>query len=136
MVDAVCSALRAAGFEVIYHGPAAGAPDEDWPDVTGAAVRPVVEGAAAGAVVMCWTGTGASIYANKIKGIRCALCGDAETARGARRYNDANVLALSVRATSGVIAKEILAAWLETAPDTTAWNQTQLARLRAVDATS
>ena len=62
----------------------------------------------------CWTGTGASIAANKVRGIRAALCHDAETARGARIWNHANVLALSLRATSIPIAKEILDAWFNT----------------------
>ena len=62
-------------------------------------------------MVCCWTGTGVSIAANKVPGVRAALCGDAETARGARRWNDANVLALSLRATAPEVAREILRAW-------------------------
>jgi ribose 5-phosphate isomerase B len=65
-------------------------------------------------IVCCWTGTGVSIAANKVPGIRAALCGDAETARGARRWNHANVLALSLRATSQAVAEEIVDAWLST----------------------
>ena len=65
-------------------------------------------------IVFCWTGTGASIAANKVRGIRAALCHDAETARGARIWNRANVLALSLRATSEALAKEILEAWFAT----------------------
>jgi len=68
--------------------------------------------------VCCWTGTGASIAANKVDGIRAALCGDAETARGARKWNDANVLALSLRTTSGAVLGEILDAWFEAEPST------------------
>jgi ribose 5-phosphate isomerase B len=133
LVDAVCTALRSAGHRVEYHGPLAGEADQDWPLVTRAAVEPVARGIADGAVVLCWTGTGASIYANKIQGIRCALCVDAETARGARRYNDANVLALSVRLTTAAMAQEIVAAWLATGPDATDWNRVQLDRLAAAD---
>jgi len=66
--------------------------------------------------VCCWTGTGASIAANKVHGVRAALCTDAETARGARRWNDANVLALSLRATSDAMLGEILDAWFEGEP--------------------
>jgi ribose 5-phosphate isomerase B len=68
-------------------------------------------------VLFCWTGTGVSIAANKVPGIRAALCGDAETARGARKWNDANVLAMSLRSTPEAVAKEIVDAWLETRPD-------------------
>src|SRR5215471_19288941 len=64
-------------------------------------------------IVCCWTGTGASIAANKVRGVRAALCVDAETARGARQWNDANVLALSLRLLSEPVATEILDAWLD-----------------------
>ena len=64
----------------------------------------------------CWTGTGASIAANKVAGVRAALCADAETARGARTWNDANVLALSLRSTSEPVLEEILDGWFATAP--------------------
>ena len=68
-------------------------------------------------VVCCWTGTGVSIAANKVAGVRAALCTDAETARGARRWNDANVLALGLRLTTPATAKEMLDAFLATEPD-------------------
>ena len=76
----------------------------------------MAEGRAEQGIVCCWTGTGASIAANKVHGIRAALCGDAETARGARKWNDANVLALSLRGTSQAMLGEILDAWLEGEP--------------------
>ena len=76
----------------------------------------MAEGSADQAVVACWTGTGASIAANKVAGIRAALCGDAQTAEGARRWNDANVLALSLRLTSRAALQEILDAWFSAAP--------------------
>lgn len=66
-------------------------------------------------IVCCWTGTGAAMAANKVAGIRAALCVDAETARGARKWNDANVLALSLRLLSEPVAEEILEAWIATA---------------------
>ncbi len=62
-------------------------------------------------MVACWTGTGASIAANKVPGVRAALCADAPTAEGARRWNDANVLAISLRSTSEPELAEILDAW-------------------------
>ena len=63
-------------------------------------------------MVCCWSGTGASIAANKVPGVRAALCVDAETARMARKYNHANVLALSLRLTSPPMGREILEAFL------------------------
>src|ERR671918_766889 len=105
---------RARGHEPLLHG--ALNPDErdDWAWASEAAARDVAEGRAEQAIVACWTGTGASIAANKVAGVRAALCVDAETARGARRWNDANVLALSLRLTSAPLADEILDAWFST----------------------
>src|SRR6478736_2578776 len=104
--------LRRRGHEPIAHGALDDAERDDWAWASEAAARDVAEGRAEQAIVCCWTGTGASIAANKVPGIRAALCGDAETASGARKWNDANVLALSLRATSGPVAREILDAWL------------------------
>ena len=73
---------------------------DDWAWCSEAAARDVADGRAEQAIVCCWTGTGASMAANKVAGVRAALCGDAQTAAGARRWNDANVLALSLRTTS------------------------------------
>jgi ribose 5-phosphate isomerase B len=116
VAEAVIEELRRRGHEPIAHG--ALSPDErdDWAWASEAAARDVAEGRADQAVVCCWTGTGASIAANKVAGIRAALCGDAETARGARRWNDANVLALSLRSTSEPLLGEILDSWFETEP--------------------
>jgi ribose 5-phosphate isomerase B len=85
-----------------------------WPEVGRLVGEAVASGAAERGVVMCWTGTGVSIAGNKVPGVRAALCADAETARGARRWNDANVLALSMRRTSPAVAEEILAAFVHT----------------------
>ena len=68
-------------------------------------------------MLFCWTGTGASIAANKVRGVRAALCTDAPTAAGARRWNDANVLVMGLRLTSPEVAREMLDAWFATAPD-------------------
>jgi ribose 5-phosphate isomerase B len=108
--------LRARGHEPLVHG--ALNPDErdDWAWASEAAARDVAEGRADQAVVACWTGTGASIAANKVDGIRAALCVDAQTAEGARRWNDANVLALSLRSTSEAELSEILDAWFAAQP--------------------
>src|SRR3954468_595016 len=111
VADALLDALDAPGHEPIAHGALAPAEREDWAWPSEAAARDVAEGRAEQAVVCCWTGTGASIAANKVPGIRAALCADAVTADGARRWNDANVLALSLRATSEAELAEILDAW-------------------------
>lgn len=137
LVDAVIEEIERRGHSVEYFGPRAGEPASeanDWPLVTVEAVARVVDGRADEAVVMCWTGTGASLAANKVAGIRAALCHDAETARGARVWNHANVLALSLRATPIPIAREILDAWFSTPYSDDAWNLRQIERIRAVEA--
>jgi ribose 5-phosphate isomerase B len=116
VAGAVVEALRARGHEPLPHGALADGERDDWAWASEAAARDVAEGRADQAVVCCWTGTGASIAANKVGGIRAALCGDAETAAGARRWNDANVLALSLRATSEAVLAEILDAWFAAGP--------------------
>jgi ribose 5-phosphate isomerase B len=115
IADAVVEELRRRGHEPLLHG-ALSDDRDDWAWASEAAARDVAEGRAEQGVVCCWTGTGASIAANKVRGIRAALCGDAATAEGARRWNDANVLALSLRTTSPAVLGEILDAWFEAAP--------------------
>ena len=106
--------LRRRGFEVVLVGaPALGKP-YPWPQVGYEVARLVAEGVVDTGIVMCYTGTGVSIAANKVPGVRAALCTDAKNARGARLWNDANVLALSARLLSEELAKEILDAWFET----------------------
>jgi ribose 5-phosphate isomerase B len=107
-------ALERRGHELSAHGalaPADAAERADWAWASEAAAREVAAGRAAQAVVCCWTGTGACIAANKVPGVRAALCADAATAAGARRWNDANVLALSLRSCSEAELEEILDAW-------------------------
>ena len=91
--------------------------DEQWPSVGRAVGEAVASGAAERGVVACWTGTGVSMAANKLQGVRAALCTDAETARGARRWNDANVLAFGLRLTTEAVVGELLDVFLTTAPD-------------------
>lgn len=110
--DAVKEHLAAAGHEVVVV-----AEGDAWPEVGRGVGRAVAEGQVDRGVVCCWTGTGVSIAANKVEGVRAALCTDAETAAGARRWNDANVLALGIRLTSPVVAAEMLDAFLTTEPD-------------------
>jgi ribose 5-phosphate isomerase B len=116
IAETVVEELRRRGHEPIGHGALSDAERDDWAWASEAAARDVADGRAEQAVVCCWTGTGASIAANKVPGIRAALCGDAQTAAGARQWNDANVLALSLRATSEAELEEILDAWFEGAP--------------------
>lgn len=108
VVAAVAERLRRRGYavEVLI--------DQVWPDVGRAIAQSVASGTAQVGVCFCWTGTGVSIAANKVTGARAALCADAETARGARKWNDANVLALSLRLTTPTVAEEIVDAFLDT----------------------
>ncbi|HEY1539357.1 MAG TPA: RpiB/LacA/LacB family sugar-phosphate isomerase [Solirubrobacteraceae bacterium] len=108
--------LRARGHALALHGALGDGERADWAWCSEAAARDVADGRAEQAVVCCWTGTGASIAANKVAGVRAALCADAQTAAGARRWNDANVLALSLRSTSDAQLDEILDAWFQSAP--------------------
>jgi ribose 5-phosphate isomerase B len=111
VAEAIPDELRQRGHEPILHGAYAPQERPDWAWASAEAARDVAAGRADQAIVACWTGTGASIAANKVAGVRAALCVDAGTAEGARRWNDANVLALSLRLTSQAELGEILDAW-------------------------
>jgi ribose 5-phosphate isomerase B len=108
--------LERRGHETVAHGALSKGERDDWAWASEAAARDVAEGRAEQGIVCCWTGTGASIAANKVDGVRAALCLDAPSAAGARRWNDANVLALSLRATSQAQLGEILDAWFAGQP--------------------
>jgi ribose 5-phosphate isomerase B len=114
LTDTIIERLRSEGHEVMLMGPLA---DQQlqWPQVAREVAEAVAQGRAHEGLLFCWTGTGVSIAANKVPGVRAALCDDAETARGARLWNKANVLCISLRRISEVIAGEILDAWLNTA---------------------
>ncbi len=116
VAETVVEELRRRGHEPVPHGALGDGERPDWAWASEAAARDVADGRAEQGVVCCWTGTGASIAANKVPGIRAALCGDARTAEGARKWNDANVLALSLRTTSQAELEEILDAWFTAAP--------------------
>jgi ribose 5-phosphate isomerase B len=130
VAGAVVDELRRRGHEPLVHGALADDERDDWAWASEAAARDVAGGAADQAIVCCWTGTGASIAANKVPGVRAALCGDAETARGARKWNDANVLALSLRTTSAALLDEILDAWFSAGPSA---DSDDVANIRHVD---
>jgi ribose 5-phosphate isomerase B len=134
MTDALVDDLRSRGHEPMLFGPlAVDCVETDWPLVSARVAAAVAAGVVDLGIVCCWTGTGACIAANKVDGVRAALCSDAETAKGARVYNHANVLALSLRATSSAIAKEVLDAFLATPLSSDPWNLRQLETLRALE---
>ncbi len=134
--------LRERGHEVVAHGALAGEDSgegsgvderEDWAWASEAAARDVAGGHAEQAIVCCWTGTGASIAANKVRGVRAALCVDAASAAGARRWNDANVLALSLRSTSQAELAEILDAWFASEPSGEAGDRANFEHVREIE---
>ncbi|MGD8752481.1 MAG: RpiB/LacA/LacB family sugar-phosphate isomerase, partial [Anaerolineales bacterium] len=96
VVDVVLKYLKEQGHDVTWYGPEKGETDP-WPEVARRVAEDVIQGRSEEGVLFCWTGTGVSMAANKVQGIRAALCADAETARGARLWNKANVLCMSMR---------------------------------------
>ena len=133
VAETVVEELRRRGHEPVAHGALADGDRPDWAWASEAAARDVADGRADQAVVCCWTGTGASIAANKVPGIRAALCGDAATAEGARKWNDANVLALSLRTTSEAELAEILDAWFAAGPSDEADDRANVEHLAAIE---
>jgi ribose 5-phosphate isomerase B len=123
LTESIKDALTKQGHELVVVGEG-----EPWPDVGRRVGEAVSDGDADRGVVCCWTGTGVPMAANKVDGVRAALCTDAETARGARRWNDANVLAIGLRLTSADVAREMLVAFLDTEPDPSEDNE--IAKLR------
>jgi ribose 5-phosphate isomerase B len=126
VVDFLAAHLRERGYEPVMM------PVAPWGAMASSLARKVADGELHQGIVCCWTGTGASIAANKVRGIRAALCIDAQTAAGARKWNDANVLALSLRLLSEPVAKEILDAWLDTSYEGT--EEESLNRIRREEA--
>lgn len=133
LATAVVDELGRLGHEVDAVGPLAGG-DQEWAETASEVARRVASGAADRGVVLCWSGTGASIAANKVGGARAALCGDAETARMARRYNHANVLALSLRVTGEPLGREIVAAFLDEPEGTDDFDLRNVAVLHRLEA--
>ena len=125
--------LLERGHEPLLHGALLEGDRADWAWGSAAAAEDVMAGRADQAIVCCWTGTGAAIAANKVAGVRAALCGDAVTAAGARRWNDANVLALSLRAVGEGVLGEILDAWFATAASTEQGDRANVEHLAELD---
>jgi ribose 5-phosphate isomerase B len=132
LTDAVVEDLKRRGHDVSLIGPLAGVKGA-WPAVAREVAEAVAAGQAEEGMLFCWTGTGVSLAANKVPGIRAALCDDAETARGARLWNKANVLCLSLRRTSEVVAREILDTWFATAYKPNAEDDAALAEVEALE---
>ncbi len=133
LTQEVTEALRSAGHEVELLGPLAGGGGE-WAEVSAETGRRVASGDCQTAVLFCWSGTGAAIAANKVPGVRAALCGDPETARMARKYNHANVLVMSLRATSPAVGREILDVFLDEPHGDDDFDHRNVAHVDALDA--
>ena len=133
LTDFVIEELKRRSHNVTLFGPLKGEA-MGWPDVGERVGLEVSKGRADQGVLLCWTGTGVTIAANKVRGVRAALCWDAETAKGARMWDDANVLAMSLRSTSTAIAKEILDSWFATSAATTGIDAELIERAKALDA--
>lgn len=116
LTSALARDLQERGHELVLFGALRENGEDAWPDVGRDVAAAVASGDCRFGIVCCWTGTGVSIAANKVDGARAALCSDAATAAGARTWNDANVLALSLRVTTAAVAKEVLDAWFAAAP--------------------
>jgi ribose 5-phosphate isomerase B len=128
VTDAVAADLEQRGYDVLLVGPPGGESIE-WAEVGQRVGELVAKGEADSGVLFCWTGTGASIAANKVPGARAALCTDAATAAGARKWNDANVLVMGLRLTTPDVAGELLDAWFTTEPEPS--EASNIARLEA-----
>ncbi|HPH96888.1 MAG TPA: RpiB/LacA/LacB family sugar-phosphate isomerase [Anaerolineaceae bacterium] len=132
LVHETLKQLKKHGHEVIYYGPKSKS-SVPWPEVARQVAEDVASGRCKEGILFGWTGTGVSIVANKINGIRAALCGDAETAKSARVTNNANVLCLSIRATSEALAGEILTAWFSNHYQSTPNNDACQAEIRELE---
>lgn len=125
--------LQERGHDVMLVGALKAGDDDAWPSVGHRVGEAVAAGECDYGVVCCWTGTGVSIAANKVPGVRAALCNDPETAGGARTWNDANVLALSLRSTAIPIAKAMLDAWFSAQPTNDPKYRPMIERVEKID---
>lgn len=132
VVDHVKAWLQKNGHQVDWYGPEAGS-TQPWPQVARHVADQVTGRQADEGILFCWTGTGVSLAANKVPGIRAALCTDAETARGARLWNKANVLCMSLRRATPALAEEILARWFGTSYQPNPTDDACLAQIEELD---
>lgn len=116
LTTALESDLRERGHDPVLFGALKPGDDDAWPSVAKRVGTAVASGDCDYGLVCCWSGTGVSIAANKVPGVRAALCNDPQTAALAREWNDANVLAMSLRNTAIPVAKAMLEAWFSTNP--------------------
>lgn len=132
LADAVVSDLIKRKHKLSLHG-ALTKEESLWPFVGEAVAEQVAAGACDEGILFCWTGTGVCIAANKVPGIRAALCIDAETAKGARKWDHANVLVMSLRSTPEPVAKEILDAWFSTGFSKDKTDLRAVAKIKAIE---
>lgn len=125
--------LKGRGHEVLYFGPKEGEKSQDWTAVTLEAMNAIKAGRAKEGIALCWTGTGATLIANKVPGIRATLCIDGETAKGARIWNHANVLGLSLRLATPEMLQEIFDQWFTTSYSEDEWNLKQIQAIQEVE---
>lgn len=136
LTDFVCRELESQEHTLLKFGalcPTASHEEKRWTSVAHQVAECVSNGTCQQGILFCWTGTGVTMAANKVPNVRAALCTDAETAKGARRWNNANILAMSLRLTSETVAKEMLREWFSTMPDTDAENQACLSELEKLE---
>ena len=133
LTDFVIEELKKRGHALALYGPLKGEA-MGWPEVGEKIGLEVSKGRADQGILFCWTGTGVTIAANKVPGVRAALCWDAETAKGARLWDDANVVAMSLRSTSTAVAKEILDSWFSNSAVSTGIGAELIERAKALDA--
>jgi len=122
LTDSVVQYLKEKGHEIVLHG-ALVEKNDRWAEIGKEAAEKIIRGEVDTGILFCWSGTGICMAANKVKGVRAALCWDEETVRLARKWDDANALCMSLRYTSDIEAKKMLDAWLKTKFDEEGLNQ-------------
>ncbi len=130
--NAVIAHLESKNYEVVNFGTDT-LDSCDYPDYVGAAAKAVAEGACDRGIVLCTTGIGASIVANKVDGVRCALLGDTWSAKMTRLHNDTNVMALGAGIVGKNLAMEIVDTWLETEFSGDARHARRIAKVMALE---
>ncbi|MCB1072450.1 MAG: RpiB/LacA/LacB family sugar-phosphate isomerase [Chlamydiia bacterium] len=133
IIETLLNELKNRGHEAIYFGPQNDDKPQDWTTITLKSMKALQSGKAKEGIALCWTGTGCTLIANKCPGIRAALCIDGETAKGARIWNHANVLGLSLRLTTPELLKEILDAWFSTPYSQDSWNLSQIETIHKIE---